>query len=87
MKKVLSMILVFALVLSLAIPCAATENETALQPWLNVSTVNPMEQVAARGVDYPGEKHYPHTDGSLPFGGNASTSMLWLNKMVLGYST
>lgn len=87
MKKILSMMLVLAMVVSLAVPCAATEGDASLQPWLNVSLENPMEKLTLRGVDYPGDKHNPHTGGSLPFGGNATSSTLWLNKMVLGCST
>lgn len=87
MKKILSMLLVLAMVLSLAIPCAATEGVASPQPWLNVSLENPMEQLTLRGVDYPTNTHYPHTGGSLSFGGNALYSTLWLNKMVLGCST
>lgn len=87
MKKILSMFLVLAMVLCLAVPCAATEGVASPEPWLNVGLENPMEKLLLRGVEYPEDRHYPHTDGSLPFGGNASTSTLWLNKMVLGCST
>lgn len=87
MKKLFSMLLVVAMMLPLAIPCSAVEAPDVKQPNLNVSTVNPMDGPALFSEKYPTAKHYMHTDGTLPFSGSASYSMLYLNYMVFDCST
>lgn len=88
MKKALSIIMALVLVFSLAAPCAAVEQSSA-DDWngTNVSTINPYELLkgpVTRGTSYPTVSHNCHLEGNLKFQGNASYSMLWLNKVVYG---
>lgn len=87
MKKLLSMLLVFATVLSLAVPCAAVEVPEIPQPNVNVSTVNPMDMIALYGEEYPSARHYMHTDGSRTFSGSPKDTMIYLNYMVFDCTT
>lgn len=82
MKKLLSMLLVFATVLSLAVPCAAVEVPEIPQPNLNVSTVNPMDRLALYGEEYPQDQYHMHASGSLPFSGSPKETMIYLSYMV-----
>lgn len=88
MKKLVSILLSLALVVSLGIPCAADEMNGLDWSGNNVSTVNPFElyySSIARGTSYPTVSHNCH-GAPLEFSGNASYSMLWLNKVVYGCS-
>lgn len=87
MKNLFSMLLVFATILSLAVPCAAEEAPEIPQPNVNVSTVNPMDRLALCDENYPKIRHFMHTDGPRPFSGNPKNTMIYLNYMVFDCTT
>lgn len=86
MKEFFALVLYVVMILSLTIPCSAAEGAESDWSGMNVSTVNPMENLVPYGTEYPTETYYPHDEGTLSFQGEASYSMLLLNKMVLGCS-
>lgn len=87
MKKLTSMLLVIVTLLSLALPCSAVAFPEGKQPIVNVTAVAPWNGPAFYDVNYPTATHHMHSQGSLPFSGNASISMLYLNAMVFDCST
>jgi len=87
MKKLTSMLLVIVTLLSLALPCSAAALPEGKQPLLNVSAVDPKDGLALFSENYPTARHFMHSQGSLPFAGNAVYSMLYLNYMVFDCST
>ena len=76
------MLLVIVTLLSLALPCSAVAFPEGKQPIVNVSTTDPMNGIALLETTYPTATHHMHSQGSLPFSGNAAYSMLYLNAMV-----
>lgn len=87
MKKLTSMLLVIVTLLSLALPCSAVAFPEGKQPIVNVSTTDPMNGIALLEATYPTATHHMHSQGSLPFSGNAAYTMLYLNAMVFDCST
>lgn len=87
MKKTLSVILVLALIFSLAIPCSANSISDSSWSGVNVSPISPfdlMNQPVPYGVDPPNTTYNLHANTIYSFHGTASWSMLWLSQYMIG---
>lgn len=91
MKKFMSMLLVIAMMLSIAIPCSATtvaENSDSILTDEEIrgmcGTFVELTESKTRGTSAPTEGWNCETQGSLGFSGSASYSTLWLSKLVWG---
>lgn len=85
MKKILTISLVMAMILSLAIPCSAN----TISDWsgINVSPISPFElmnQVIPYGTSAPTTAYNLHQNTQYSFHGTASWSTLWLSQYMFG---
>lgn len=92
MKKMLTLILSFVIVLSLAVPCLATSVDTdtsGIAPEdfsynFHVSTVNPLESIQTRGTTNPTKAWNIQSNGPYYFRGKAAYSRLYLDYLITG---